>query len=64
MTTLGSSVVVIGTGGVGLNSVQGAMLAGARTIVAIDLSDSKLAAATAFETGRAHFQSLPVGTDQ
>jgi S-(hydroxymethyl)glutathione dehydrogenase/alcohol dehydrogenase len=44
----GSSVVVIGTGGVGLNSVQGAMLAGARTIVAIDLSDSKLATAKAF----------------
>jgi Zn-dependent alcohol dehydrogenase len=44
----GSSVVVIGTGGVGLNSVQGAVLAGARTIVAIDLSNSKLEAATAF----------------
>jgi len=44
----GSSVVVIGTGGVGLNSVQGARIAGACTIVAVDLSNSKLAAATAF----------------
>lgn len=30
----GSSVVVIGTGGVGLNSVQGAALAGAHIIMA------------------------------
>ena len=44
----GATVVVIGTGGVGLNSVQGASLRGARTIVAIDLSDSKLAAARRF----------------
>ena len=44
----GSSVAVIGTGGVGLNSVQGAALVGAQPIIAIDLSDSKLAAATEF----------------
>ena len=44
----GESVVVIGTGGVGLNCVQGAALSGARPIVAIDLSDAKLAAARAF----------------
>jgi Zn-dependent alcohol dehydrogenase len=44
----GATVVVIGTGGVGLNSVQGAVLRGARTIVAVDLSDSKLAAARRF----------------
>ncbi len=44
----GSSVVVIGTGGVGLNSVQGAVLSGAHTIVALDLSDAKLEAAKAF----------------
>jgi len=44
----GSSVVVIGTGGVGLNSVQGAALAGAGRIIAIDLEDDKLAAARAF----------------
>lgn len=44
----GSSVVVIGTGGVGLNSVQGAALSGARIIIAMDLLDNKLAAAKAF----------------
>ena len=40
-----SQVVVIGTGGVGLNAVQGAALAGARTVVAVDVSDYKLDAA-------------------
>lgn len=44
----GSSVVVIGTGGVGLNSVQGAVLSGARRIIAVDLSPEKLEAAVAF----------------
>lgn len=44
----GSTVVVIGTGGVGLNCVQGARLAGASVIVALDLSDDKLAAAERF----------------
>ena len=38
----GSSVAVIGLGGVGLNSLLGARLAGARQIVAIDLQDDKL----------------------
>jgi len=44
----GSSVVVIGTGGVGLNAVQGAALAGAYPIIAMDLLDNKLKAACAF----------------
>ena len=44
----GASVVVIGTGGVGLNSVQAAALAGAQPIVAVDLDDSKLQAARVF----------------
>ena len=44
----GSDVVVVGTGGVGLNSVQGASLCGARSVIAIDLSDGKLAAARRF----------------
>ena len=44
----GSSVVVIGTGGVGLNSVQGARLCGAYPIIAVDLNDAKLAAAQTF----------------
>ncbi|MDP6346353.1 MAG: Zn-dependent alcohol dehydrogenase [Alphaproteobacteria bacterium] len=45
---VGSAVVVIGTGGVGLNTVQGAALAGARPIIALDLSADKLMAARAF----------------
>jgi Zn-dependent alcohol dehydrogenase len=44
----GSNVVVIGTGGVGLNSVQGAVLCGAQQIIALDIADSKLEAAKAF----------------
>ena len=38
----GSSVVVVGTGGVGLSVVQGASLAGAETIIAVDMGDLKL----------------------
>jgi S-(hydroxymethyl)glutathione dehydrogenase/alcohol dehydrogenase len=38
----GASVAVIGTGGVGLNAVQGAKLAGAARVIAIDLLDNKL----------------------
>ncbi len=44
----GSTVAVVGCGGVGLNVVQGARLAGARTIVAIDLLDNKLEYAKKF----------------
>jgi Zn-dependent alcohol dehydrogenase len=45
-------VAVIGTGGVGLNAVQGAAIAGANEIVAIDVADEKLAAATRFGATR------------
>ena len=48
----GSSVVVIGTGGVGLNILQGAVLVGAHPIIAIDLLDSKLTATQAFGATR------------
>ena len=44
----GSTVAVFGTGGVGLNVVQGAVLAGAEKIVAVDLLDSKLEFAREF----------------
>lgn len=44
----GSSVAVIGTGGVGLNAVQGAALAGAERIIAVDLLDRKLEFARQF----------------
>jgi S-(hydroxymethyl)glutathione dehydrogenase / alcohol dehydrogenase len=43
-----SSVVVIGTGGVGLNAIQGALFVGANPIVAVDVVDNKLEAARAF----------------
>lgn len=43
-----SSVVVIGTGGVGINSVQGAVVCGANPIIAVDILDSKLARAKEF----------------
>ncbi|MFV0254379.1 MAG: Zn-dependent alcohol dehydrogenase, partial [Beutenbergiaceae bacterium] len=38
----GSTVLVIGCGGVGLNVVQGARLAGAKQIIAADVSEQKL----------------------
>ena len=44
----GSSVVVVGCGGVGLNVVQGAVLAGAGRIVAVDTLDNKLKFAREF----------------
>ena len=44
----GASVVVIGCGGVGLNSIQGARLAGASPIIAVDVEPTKLAAAREF----------------
>lgn len=39
---LGETVVVFGAGGIGLNIVQAAALAGARTIVAVDRYDNRL----------------------
>ncbi len=44
----GSTVAVVGAGGVGLNVMQGARLAGAVAILAIDVNPSKLARAFAF----------------
>lgn len=44
----GEDVVVIGAGGVGLNAIQGAKLAGARRIVAVDMVASKLDDAAEF----------------
>ena len=44
----GSNVVVIGVGGVGLNAVQGARIAGAKRIIAVDVEDSKLETAKSF----------------
>jgi len=55
----GDSVIVVGTGGVGLNAVQGARLAGAEPIIAVDLSDDKLAAARDF--GATHVVNPTIG---
>ncbi|HYM16362.1 MAG TPA: Zn-dependent alcohol dehydrogenase [Dehalococcoidia bacterium] len=48
----GSSVAVFGCGGVGLAAVQGARIAGARMIIAVDTVEDKLA--TARELGATH----------
>jgi alcohol dehydrogenase len=48
----GASVAVAGLGGVGLSAVLGAVLCGARQIVAVDLSDARLAVAR--ELGATH----------
>lgn len=44
----GASVVVVGTGGVGLNAVQGASISGADPIVALDVSSGKRDSALLF----------------
>lgn len=46
--TAGSIAVVFGCGGVGLNAIQGCVIAGARQIVAVDTSDAKLELAKQF----------------
>ena len=38
----GSTVAVFGTGGVGLSAINGAVVAGARTVIAVDIRDDKL----------------------
>jgi S-(hydroxymethyl)glutathione dehydrogenase / alcohol dehydrogenase len=48
----GSSVVVIGCGGVGLSTIIGSKLAGAETILVIDICESRLA--TALSLGATH----------
>ncbi len=44
---LGETVAVVGCGGVGLQAIQAARLAGAHTIIAVDVDERKLAAALA-----------------
>ena len=43
----GETAMVIGCGAVGLAAIQGARLAGASRIIAVDLDDAKLAIASA-----------------
>ena len=44
----GDTVVIIGAGGVGLNAISGAIIAGATRIIAVDIADDKLEKAKAF----------------
>src|SRR3546814_10695982 len=67
----GTTVAVFGCGGIGLNCIQGASLAGARRIIAVDMVPSKLELARQFgandivdasagdpvEFGRAHVRT-------
>ena len=57
----GSSVVVFGCGGVGLNAIQGAAICGARQIIAVDTVESKLVFAKTF--GATHTLLLKAGED-
>jgi len=60
----GQSVAVVGLGGVGLSAVLGARLAGARQIVAVDLSDDKLAFAAKLGATHAVNAAAPDAADQ
>jgi S-(hydroxymethyl)glutathione dehydrogenase/alcohol dehydrogenase len=44
----GANIAVVGCGGIGLNCIQGAVIAGANRIVAIDINDDKLDLAKRF----------------
>lgn len=48
----GSTVAVWGAGGVGLSAIQGARIAGARTIIAVDIHENKMK--TARDLGATH----------
>ncbi len=58
---LGETVVVIGTGGIGLNVIQGARIAGASVIVAVDANPAKEAVARQF--GATHFVDASAAGD-
>ena len=47
-TQAGDAVVIIGAGGVGLNAINGAIVAGASKIIAVDVADDKLEKARRF----------------
>ena len=56
----GEAVAVVGCGGVGLSAIQGARIAGANTIIAIDLIDEKLGLAKSL--GATHLINATSGT--
>ena len=60
----GSNVAVIGCGGVGLNAVQGAAIAGAAEVIALDVADDKLEAAREFGATAALSATTPLLADQ
>ncbi|MFN8556061.1 MAG: Zn-dependent alcohol dehydrogenase [Dehalococcoidia bacterium] len=55
----GATVAVYGAGGVGLAAIQGARIAGARTIIAVDIHEHKLAVAR--EVGATHVVDANAG---
>ena len=55
----GSTVAVFGAGGVGLSAIQGARIAGAKQIIAVDLHEHKLALAR--ELGATHSVDASTG---
>ena len=55
----GETVVVVGLGGIGMNAVQGARLAGADKIVAVDPLENKRSAAATF--GATHYRRFHGG---
>ena len=57
--TPGSTVAVFGAGGVGLSAIQGARIAGARMIIAVDMVEHKLQ--TAREVGATHGVDASLG---
>ena len=62
----GETVVVVGIGGIGINAVQGARIAGARTIVAVDPVEFKQKSALDFgatHTAASLAEALPLVTD-
>jgi alcohol dehydrogenase len=62
--SLGASVAVIGLGGVGLAALIGAQAAGARQIIAVDLSDEKLQQAIALGATHAVNPTQPDAIEQ
>lgn len=56
----GSTAAVFGVGGVGLNAIQGCRIAGARQIIAVDMSEEKLEMAKTF--GATHTVLADAGT--
>jgi len=57
--TPGSTVAVFGAGGVGLSAIQGARIAGARMIIAVDMVEGKLQ--TARDLGATHGVDASLG---